>query len=233
MKLRNPLKVFGYTETVPLDAELTKDGKIIDIDSFNIVSFDIKKLTLPARSGISPLQVIYDQNGTGAIANVDNITPYINFKPMEIRAQNGRASYSFSTKYDDMDVVFDARILTKDRYGMVIVDKRSTAVHISVRSERISVQSKVKNGDLPFAFSSVIEAGNPNGILFNLKKINKDAVVLSENLPYTLMVYDDISNVLLRDPINVIKNEYLFRDSALLSKSGIYRFEFIDRGGVK
>lgn len=46
LKLRNPEKIFGYGETVPLEAELTKGGKIIDIDSFNTVSFDIKKLTV-------------------------------------------------------------------------------------------------------------------------------------------------------------------------------------------
>lgn len=234
LKLLNPEKVFGYGETVPLEAQLTKDGKIITIDSFNVVSFDIQKLSVSSlNAGIIGKQIMYDRAGNGDIANILNIAPYINFIPQEIRAQNGLASYSFSSKSEDIDVVFSVHILTKDRYGNVIVDKKSAPVTYSVRSERISVQSKIKNGDSLFTSSSVIEAGNPNGILFNLNKINKDTLVLSENLPYTLRVYDDISNTLVRDPINVSKNEYLFRDSELLSKSGVYRFEFIDRGGIK
>lgn len=233
LRLRNGDKVFGYGESVPLEAELRKDGKIIDIDSFNVVSFDIKRLTVLS-SGQNPVsRVVYDRNGTGAIADIGNITPYINFRPMEIRAQNGVASYNFSTKYDDVDGVFDVHILTKDRYGKIIVDKRSAPVTISVRSERISVQSKTKNQDLPFAFSSVIEAGNPNGVLFNLKKINRDGITLSENLPYALSVYDDIDNTLVRGPVNISGNTYLFRDASLLEKSGVYRFEFIDQRGIK
>jgi len=224
LKLRNPEKVFGYGETVPLEASLTKDGKIIDIDSFNVVSFDIKKLTVLSGDKNTAPKVVYDRNGDEATSNIANILPYINFQPMEIRAQSGLASYSFSTKNDDIDAVFDVRIMTKDRYGKVIVDKKSAPVTISVRSERISVQAKTKNGELPFTSSSVIEAGNPNGILFNLKKVNKDQIVLSENLPYTLRIYDDIDNTLVRDPINVSKNEYLFRDPSLLQKSGVYRF---------
>lgn len=157
----------------------------------------------------------------------------MNFQPMKVRAQDGLANYSFSTKNDDIDAVFDVHILTKDRYGKVIVDKRSEPVTISARSERISVQSKTKTGDDPLVLSSVIAAGNPNGILFNLKKINRDQIVLSDNLPYTLHIYDDISGDRVHDPINVSKNEYLFRDSDFLAKSGVYRFEFVDRGGIK
>lgn len=173
LKLQNPSKVFGYGETVSLDAILTKDGKTIDIDSFNVVSFDIRKLTEISPGNTSPSTVVYDRNGTGVIADINNIAPYINFKPMEIRAQNGLVSYNFSTKYSDVDIVFDARIFTKDRYGKVIVDKKSLPITISVRSERLSVQAKTKKQESPFAFGSIIEAGNPNGILFNLRKINK------------------------------------------------------------
>lgn len=132
-----------------------------------------------------------------------------------------------------MDVVLDTHILTKDRLGNTIVDKKSEPITISVRSERISVQSKTKNGESPFASSSVIEAGNPNGVFFSLKKTDRNQVVLSENLPYTLRIYDDIDGTLIRGPINVPKNEYLFRDPSLLQKSGVYRFEFLDRKGVR
>lgn len=232
LKLRNPDKVFGYAETVPLEAELTKNGKVIDIDDFNSVSFDIKKLTVFSEGIKTAPRVVYDRGGNETDAKIDNISPYINFKPMSIRAQKGLANYSFSTKNDDMDVVFEVHILTKDRYGKVIVDKKSGPITFSVRSERISVQSKMKDGGLPFVSGTVIAAGNSNGVLFNLKKIDKNAIVLSENLPYTLRIYDDIDNTQVRDPINVVKNEYLFRDS-LLSKSGIYRFEFIDSKGIK
>lgn len=152
---------------------------------------------------------------------------------MEVRAQQGIAKYSFSTKNDDIDAVFDVHILTKDRYGKIVVDKTSKSVTISVRSERISVQSKTKTGDLTFASSSVVEAGNANGVLFNLKKINKNALVLSENLPYTLRIFDDISDKSVHDPINVTKNEYLFRDQSVLSQAGVYRFEFVDSKGIK
>lgn len=233
LKLRNPTKVFGYGETVPLEVELTKNGKIIDIDNYNLVSFDIKKLTLPPSTGHPEPRVIYDRLGTGSLSDIVNILPYVTFKPLEVRAQNGVASYSFSTKYDDMDVVFDASILTRDRYGNIVVDKKSAPVTISVRSERISVQTKTKTGDTSFASSSVLEAGNSNGILFNLKKVNKDGIILSENLPYTLRVYDDVNNTLIRGPINVAKNEYLFRDASLLEVSGTYRFEFQDQKNIK
>lgn len=233
LKLGNPEKVFGYNETVPLEAMLTKDGKIIDIDNFNIVSFDLKKLTVVSGDKNTPSRVVYDRTGGDILADIANINAYINFKPMTVRAKNGLASYAFSTKNEDIDVVFDANILTKDRLGTVIVDKKSQPITISVRSERISVLSKIKTGDLPFASSSVIEAGNPNGILFNLKKINKNQIALSDNLPYTLNIYDDISNTLVHDPINVAKNEYLFRDSDLISKSGVYRFEFVDKAGIR
>jgi hypothetical protein len=77
---------------------------------------------------------------------------------MDIRAQNGVASYSFSTKSEDIDVVFDVHILTKDRYGKTVVDKKSSSVKISVRSERIVAQSKTKNGESAFIVNSVIEA---------------------------------------------------------------------------
>jgi hypothetical protein len=66
-----------------------------------------------------------------------------------------------------------------------------------------------------------------------LKKISKNALVASDTSSYTLRVYDDISNVLVHDPINITKSEYLFRDTTLLSKSGIYRFEFINNDGIK
>jgi hypothetical protein len=233
LKFRNSDKVFGYGETIPLDTELTKNGQIITIDSFNIVSFDIKKLTLPSPDGIAPVKVIYDRAGDVNLSNIENILPYINFQRMEIRAQNGTASYLFSTKNSDIDVTFDAHILTKDRYGNAVVNKTSLPVTFTVRSERISVQSKTKNGIAPFVTSSVIEAGNSNGIIFNLAKTNQNQVVLSTNLPYTLRVYDDITNALIRGPINVVNSDYLFRDQTLLSTSGIYRFEFIDQKGIK
>lgn len=142
--LRNPEKVFGYGETVPLEVNLTKDGKVIDIDSFNTVSFDIKKLTVISSDKAIPSKVVYDRNGGAELSKIENINAYVNFQPMDIRAQNGVANYSFSTKNDDIDVIFDAHVLTKDRYGVVIVDKKSEPITFSVRSERISVQSKVK-----------------------------------------------------------------------------------------
>lgn len=231
--LHKPEKIFGYGESVPLEAELMKDGKTINIDDFNAVTFDIKKLTLIAGADGTAPKVVYDKNGDETIANIANIDPYITFAPMEIRAQQGLARYGFSTKNSDIDIVFEAHIFTRDRYGVVIVDKKSEPVTISVRSDRISVQGKVKNGDLPFTSGSVIEAGNPNGILFNLRKVTGDEVARSDSLPYTLRVYDDIDNTLIRGPINVTKNEYLFRDESLLNKSGTYRFEFIDAKGIK
>lgn len=233
LKFRNPNKVFGYGETIPLDTELTKNGQIITIDNFNIVSFDIKKLTLPSSDGIAPVKVIYDRAGDINLSNIDNIRPYINFQRMEIRSQNGIASYLFSTKNSDIDVTFDAHILTKDRYGNIVVNKTSLPRTFTIRSERISVQSKTKNGAAPFVASSVLEAGNTNGIFFNLAKTNQNQVALSANLPYTLRVYDDITGGLLRGPINVVNSDYLFRDPSLLSTSGIYRFEFIDQKGIK
>lgn len=233
LKLRNPEKVFGYGETIPLLAELQKDGKVIDIDSFNVVSFDIQKLRVVSSGKSADSKVVYDRNGNETVSNIENIIPYINFKPIEIRSEKGLAKYSFSSKNEDIDVAFDIHILTKDRLGKTIVDKKSDTVNISVRSERISVQGKIKNGSLPFTPGSVMEAGNTNGILFNLKKVNKNQIVLSENLPYTLSVYDDIDNTLLRGPINIGKNEYRFNDTSLLQKSGVYRFEFVDRKGTK
>lgn len=215
---------------MPLEAELTKNGKIIDIDDFNVVAFDIKKLTV--LSG-GEKKVVYDRDGDAATADINNIKPYINFQMAAIRAQSGLSSYSFSSKNNDIDAVFDAHILTNDRYGKTIVDKKSDPVTISVRADRISVQSKTKGGETPFASSSVIEAGNPNGILFNLRKVSGDEVTLSDSLPYTLRVYDDIDDTLVRDPINVTKNEYLFRDFPLLNKSGTSRFEFIDAKGTR
>lgn len=175
---------------------------------------------------------MYDRTGTGAIAKRESIFPYINFKPLQVRAQNGVAKYNFSTKNEDVDAAFDVRILTKDRYGKIIVDKKSSPVTVSVRSDRISIQSKTKTGNNSFASNSVMDAGNPNGILFRLQKINKNQIVLSENLAYTLRVYDDIDNTLVHGPIPVDKNEYLFRDS-LLETAGVYRFEFIDQKGIR
>lgn len=232
LRLRDPGKIFGRGETVPLDAELTKDGKIIDIDDFNTVAFDIKKLTVFPHDGDSKPKIVYDRDGEGSLTDTGNIDAYINFKPMQVRAQGGLASYNFSAKNEDLDVVFDAHILTKDRYGVTIVDKRSEPITVSVRSERISVLSKTKKGDAPFVSGTVIEAGNPNGLLFNLRKVSGDDVTLSDQLPYTLRVYDDVDNTLVRGPINVNKNEYLFRDDSLLNKSGTYRFEFTDSKGV-
>ncbi len=196
------------------------------------MSFDIKKLTVLSGQADGKPKVMYDRESE-TLSGTENITPYINFKPMDIRAENGLANYSFSTKNEDIDAVFDAHILTKDRYGKIIVDKKAEPITISARSTRISVQSKVKSGEKPFEFNSVVEAGNSNGIYFGLKKIDKNEVVLSDSLPYTLRVYDDIDDKLVSSPINVTKNEYLFRDTSILNKSGVYRFEFIDQKGIK
>lgn len=217
LQIQNPEKVFGYNETVPLQALLTQAGKIIDIDDFNTVSFDIKKLAIVSpNSGTAPV-VVYDREGSDALANVANINPYINFKPLGVRADHGVANYAFSSKDADINVVFDAHILTKDRYGKVVVDKTATPVTFMIRSLRIGIQSKVKSDNLPFASSSVISAGNSNGILFNLSKINKDQASVAENFPYTLNVYDDITNKTILDPINIAKDDYLFRDTRVLN----------------
>jgi len=152
---------------------------------------------------------------------------------MDIRAQNGIASYSFSTKSDDANVIFDTHILTRDSAGNTVVDKISDPITFNVRSERISVQAKTKNtGATDFTSNSVISADNLNGILLNLQKIGKGNTMLLSNFPYTLSVYDDISNTLLRGPINVSNNEYLFNDQTLLNKSGVYRFVFKDNAGI-
>lgn len=197
-----------------------------------MVSFDIKKLTVVSTDGTATRNVVYDRAGQGAIANIANIDSYVNFSPMQIRAKNGIASYSFTSKNTDFDIVLDAHILTKDTNGNVVVDKTSQSVTISVRYERISVQSQIKTGATDFISSSVITAGNPNGILFNLRKINKANIALSGNVPYILRVYDDISNVLLKGPINIPDNNYIFNDASLLNKSGVYRFEFTDSKGI-
>ena len=219
LQLQNPEKVFGYNETIPLQALLTQANKVIDIDDFNTVSFDIKKLaTVSPNSGVAPV-VIYDRDGADALANVANINPYLTFKPLDVRADHGIANYAFSSKDTDINVVFDAHILTKDRYGKVAVDKTATPVTFMIRSVRIGIQSKVKSDALPFTASSVVSAGNSNGILFNLSKINKDQTALAENFPYTLNVYDDISNKQILDPISITKNDYLFRDPTVLNTS--------------
>jgi hypothetical protein len=82
LRLLNPMKIFGYGESIPLNAELTKDGKLIDIDSFNVVSFNIKKLVLPGNGIGNPAKVVFDRDGTGAISEIGNINSYVNFKPL-------------------------------------------------------------------------------------------------------------------------------------------------------
>lgn len=203
---------------MPLVAELTSNGKVIDIDDFNMVSFDIKKLSKIAPDTNTP-ETIYDREVTGALADIENIRDYINFKPLQIRAQKGLANYSFSTKNEDINIVFDARILTRDRYGRIIVDKIADPITVVVRSLRIAVKSKIQVSDLPFSVGSVLNAGNPHGILFNLSKINKNQITLSDNSPYTLRIYDDVANILVKDAINVSTNEYLFQDTGILNKS--------------
>lgn len=217
LQLQNPEKVFGYNESVPLQALLTQAGKVIDIDDFNVVSFGIKKLaTISPNSGTAPT-VIYDRDANDALANVANINPYISFKPLDVRSDHGVANYAFSSKDADINVVFDAHIMTKDRYGNIVVDKTATPVTFMIRSVRIGIESKVKSDNLPFTSGSVISAGNSNGILFNLNKINKDQAALATNFPYTLNVYDDISNKQILDPITITKNDYLFRDTKVLN----------------
>lgn len=61
LKFRAPEKIFGYGETVPLVAELTKDGKIIDIDSFNVVAFSIKKLSVFTTENTIAPKLVYDR----------------------------------------------------------------------------------------------------------------------------------------------------------------------------
>ncbi len=230
--LNTPDKIFGYNETVPLQARPMKDGKVIDIDDFNVVLFDIKKLSLVTRGTVSDLRTIYDREGTGALADIANIKDYITFKPSQVRAQKGIASYGFSTKNEDINIVFDARILTKDRYGKIIVDKRADPITLSVRSLHIAVTSNVKIGDT-FSPKSVFDAGSTQGIRFNLNKVNKDQRGLPGASPYVLDIYDDVTNTRVGSPINISQSEYLFTDPQILNKSGIYRFEFTDREGVR
>ena len=192
---------------------MTQGGKVIDIDDFNVVTFELSKISTVSSDANTAPKVVYDRNGAGEVANISNSNAYINFKPSAIRAQRGLANYAFSSKNDDIDVVFDANILTKDRSGKVIVDKKAQSVTFRVRSLRISVESQINNTP-----TSVISAGSPS-VLFNLKKINKDAIVPSSSLPYTLNIYDDISNALLRDPINVGSNTYTFTDAGILNTS--------------
>ena len=192
---------------------MTQGGKVIDIDDFNVVSFELSKIsTVSSDKNTSPT-LVYDRNGASEVANPSNSNAYINFKSSTIRAQRGLANYAFSSKNDDIDVVFDANILTKDRSGKVIVDKKAQSITFRVRSLRISVESQMNNTP-----TSVISAGS-SSVLFNLKKINKDVIVPSLNLPYTLNIYDDISNALLSDPINVGSNAYTFADARILNTS--------------
>lgn len=87
LKFHNPEKIFGYGETIPLEANLMKGGKIIDIDDFNSVSFDIRKLTVLSREKDAAPKVVYDREGDETISDVGNIRPYVNFTPLSIRAQ--------------------------------------------------------------------------------------------------------------------------------------------------
>lgn len=166
LNLLSPGKVFAYQEMVPLVAELTKNGKLIDIDSFNKVSFELDELKVYSgsfRSGV--LKTIYDRDGNESVSDISKVLPYLAFKPMQVPAQNGIASYSFMTKTSDLEAKFTATIRTLDRNGNVVVDKVSNTIAVSVRSERISVQSQVtKSGKLESG--TVIEAGNPDGISF-------------------------------------------------------------------
>lgn len=108
----------------------------------------------------------------------------------------------------------DAHILTKDQKGNVVVDKTSLPITLVIRSDRIAVQSSVRTG-ADFANSTVIAAGNSHGIRFNLQKVSQNQIVANHNFPYTLRVYDDISNKLLIDPINITHSEYLFKNTIL------------------
>lgn len=117
-----------------------------------------------------------------------------------------------------MDVVLDAHILTRDQKGNIVVDKTATPITLSIRSDRIAVQSSVRTTGTLFENGTVIDAGNPHGIRFKLQRVSHNEIVPGGNLPYTLRVYDDIDNTLLLDPINVSRSEYLFQNP-LLEKS--------------
>lgn len=216
LNLVNPGKIITHNETIPLRAELLSNGRIIDTDNFNTVSFSLEKLEVYSgsfRSG--KLNTVYVANQNENISNLANIEPYIGFVPMDIRATNGVASYSFTAKNSDLDATFSAHILTKDSRGNTVVDKKSRAVKVSVRSERISIQSEVKKNGKTEP-STVIEAGNPDGVTFRMQKVDTSGFAGSEkSFPYVLKVYDDITNALVYDPINISTSEYVFRNNFL------------------
>ncbi|MBP8016521.1 VCBS repeat-containing protein, partial [Candidatus Gracilibacteria bacterium] len=222
-------KLYTYDSTVSLKASLISSAKLgkklIAIDNSSKINFEVSKI-ISYESGLKNPKIVYTNNGN--TENEDIIGQYINFKPIQLTSQNGIAKYSFTVKQEDLDIILQANIQTKDKNGNIFIDKKSDPFKILVRGDRIDVIAKLGEEII----SSINAGESINGISFNLEKFDKNGNSIENDLPYVLNIYDDISNKKLDGPININSSSYPYKNKSILNKVGAYKFEFIDDSGL-
>ena len=130
-------------------------------------------------------------------------------------------------------MTLEASILTKDRSGKIIVDTFSDPLILKIRGDRFSVTSKIKT-EAGYETKESIEAGDPFGITFEFDKSDRYGRAVAMGSPYELRIYNAVTGAPVANPVMLdakSSESYVFKNQNILSKAGVYRFEFRDDEG--
>lgn len=214
-----------YSEAAALAAVLyDKNGTRIVVDNVNEVSFDISRIV--AYSGGTSSEV-YRRGASGELGNVVNTRPYVNFGQVSVRAVDGRATFTLTSRDRDADVYFDATVSPRDKNGKAAFIKISEEAKLEIRSESLRIGLSASGTSV----STYLKAGEFPSVTFPIKKIGKGGQELAVSYPVAYSVVDDDTGI----PLGVtgsIASGGLEYSGRLLSQTGNHRFEFTDKDGV-
>ncbi len=227
--LNADLKRLGYRSATPLKATLKKDNRILAHDSFNEVEFSVKRIVAYDTKGVK--KIVFARGGTGDLGSLATLQKYIGFTPIKVRAEGGIASYTISSKDNNLDVVLDARVSPKDKNGVIAFTKDSNEFTLEIRSENLIADSiaDLTQSDPLRTGSSIFKAGEAKSIQYSFAVQSPTGKTKAE-APFEVRIVDDIDGRVLVPTTKISTEKYTY-SGELLKQAGIYRLEFFDTQG--
>ncbi|EKE29579.1 MAG: hypothetical protein ACD_2C00141G0001 [uncultured bacterium (gcode 4)] len=223
MELASDKWMYWYSKTIRVKANLISSpalgSKLIAVDNYSKVSFDIVKLDIYSNS---KKQNIYTRKATDEpLAYKEKVAPYISFSSVKVQAKWWVADYAFSSKSTDTDVYLRATISTLDKNNKVAVYSQSEDFVVRIRGIYMDI-SPVVNWEVKSSF----EAWSASEINFGIRTFTKDNAPINNQVPIYLNVYNELWANIEKD-ILIHSSSYKYK-SPILTRAWEYKFVFRD-----